>query len=369
MAAGVLGGGGGVTVYPFGEDFGVAESAPVATPANAVPGTGIITYVQTDGQFSKSAGKLNVPTQSVGTWGNLGFYGKKQDGSGFARSDGYAVGTIINFSARGFGDPLVWFQAASLGAANSSQSGVANGFMFGAITDLNVFENNTSGAIGLVTLSAGVDYSLWIVPRTGGGAFYIIQGGAWSSPSLLWIGIADTTATLYPGMKTNTTVMTMDKIHADLAPAFASDALVATSLTPVSSNGSTATMSADGTVEHTIVAVTGVTQELMVRRTDDNNCVIIRMDQGASTIKVYEKNAGVETEKTGGTTSQTWTNATSYRVTVQLNGTAIKTWVDKTSKNATSGSFNQTATGAKVSHAGTKFNCWPLVVPQPIPLL
>jgi hypothetical protein len=119
-------------------------------------------------------------------------------------------------------------------------------------------------------------------------------------------------------------------------------------------DGQTATMDAsDSIVEHTITAATGVTQEIMVRRTDDNNAIIVRMSQAGSTIAVIEKNAGTEVSKSS--TAQTWTNGTKYRVLVRCVGSNIRTTIDDGSeKNNATSTFNQTGVlGAKVSHAGT----------------
>lgn len=124
-------------------------------------------------------------------------------------------------------------------------------------------------------------------------------------------------------------------------------------------NGSTATAEADGWVEHTIMAATGVAQELMVRRVDDNNCWIVRMDQAGSTVKLIEKVAGAETE--AASTAQAWTNGSSYRICVTLNKYTIRVHVANVYKvESVSARSNYTATGVKVSHAGTELVTMPL---------
>jgi lysophospholipase L1-like esterase len=114
----------------------------------------------------------------------------------------------------------------------------------------------------------------------------------------------------------------------------------------------------DAIVEHIITAATGVTQELMIRRVDDNNCWIIRMDQAGSTVKLIEKVGGVETEK--GSAAQTWTHGTQFRIVVSAEAYHILVYVGTTAKiNYNSAYSNSTATGIKVSRAGTELVAWP----------
>jgi lysophospholipase L1-like esterase len=137
-------------------------------------------------------------------------------------------------------------------------------------------------------------------------------------------------------------------------------AATATAYKEASSASDTLTADADAIIEHTVTAATGVTQELLVRRTDDSNCWIVRMDQAAGKVYLYQKQAGVETEvgATGGI-AQTWTNATDYRVVARCTGASIEVFVNDTVKQiTTSATFNQTATGVKVSHAGKFLAAW-----------
>ncbi len=136
---------------------------------------------------------------------------------------------------------------------------------------------------------------------------------------------------------------------------------IVTSRKPTTVDNDTATSKADAQIYHTITAQTGITQELIVRQTDDNNCWIIRMDQANSTIKIIEKSSGTETERAS--TSHTWTSGTTYRVWAELDRYAIRVYVNTTFKveynNARS---NFMATGVKVSHAGSELQCFPLFV-------
>jgi hypothetical protein len=65
-------------------------------------------------------------------------------------------------------------------------------------------------------------------------------------------------------------------------------------------------------VEHTITAQTGVTQELMVRRIDDENTWIVRLDN--SSMKLISKSSGSETEQAS--VAAVLTAGVDYRVLV-----------------------------------------------------
>lgn len=120
-----------------------------------------------------------------------------------------------------------------------------------------------------------------------------------------------------------------------------------------------AAASGDFLVEHTITAQTDVTQEIMFRRTDDDNTWIVRMDQAGSTISLISKTGGVETVRS--TAAKTWTNGTKYRIVIIAEGSTERVVIDDddASITAASTSFQNTVTGVKVSHAGETFAIWP----------
>lgn len=289
--------------------------------------------------------------------------------------------------AAGLGDPGAWYPAqvrvGGLTAAvrvkpvsgtiihlagwDTNQAGSGSDGVYFVTGALRAWFNNGGAQRDILSgvYSNGSTYDVIVSHRPTIGTLFIIKGGAFTDWTLGFVSIFGTTSPVYPNIEANSAAASGTfygrKIKWGVLSQFTTQYGIATERKAVSVNGDTITSaSGDGIIEHTIVAATGVTQELMVRRTDDNNCVIIRMDQGAGTIKVYEKNAGVETEKTGGTTTQTWTNGSSYRIHVSLYGTAIKVTVATVNKNDATGSgFNASVTGVKVSHAGTDLIAWP----------
>lgn len=88
------------------------------------------------------------------------------------------------------------------------------------------------------------------------------------------------------------------------------------------------------------------------------------MDQTGSRLYLYEKVAGVETERgaTGGV-AQTWTNGTQYRIMVSCDKYNIRVYVGTTYKVGYTAAISfLSGTGVKVSHAGSELVCWPINV-------
>jgi hypothetical protein len=90
----------------------------------------------------------------------------------------------------------------------------------------------TNGAAVVVGAHAtGVIYTLYSILRASG-SFAMISGGVWLYPSLLYVGLGDTTATLFPGVYSNSAVGTARDVQArQLAGNFATDYGIATGRT------------------------------------------------------------------------------------------------------------------------------------------
>lgn len=136
---------------------------------------------------------------------------------------------------------------------------------------------------------------------------------------------------------------------------------------PVS--GETLVGDADGEVDFTWTAATGETLDIMFRRTDDNNCWIVRCSVPAGRIYLYQKQAGVETERgASGGVVLAWANGTTYRIVVRFEAAEISVMASGAATQATeriayaSASFNQSATGVKVTGFATGANLatWPV---------
>jgi hypothetical protein len=147
---------------------------------------------------------------------------------------------------------------------------------------------------------------------------------------------------------------------------WADDYGIATGRESSPSANDTLSCTADAIVELTWDCATSETVDIMVRRTDDDHCWIIRCDEATNTIKLIEVNDG-ETER--GSSSQTFSNGTSYRIIAHIVGTQIKTYVQvggTVTLRAEYGSatYNQTVEGAKVIGfaSASEFITWPRAI-------
>ena len=340
--------------WTLNDQFTTAQGAPLATPRTAEPGPGTITIVDTGNLLSISGGRI----VSSGAWGTSD--PKVARLATFARAVGRAFRAVVRRPAGSNNGPFVGVLTSSSGA--NDYTNVVTFFLRNSSAVLDIIETGSGFAQFTVgNYSNSVDADLWMIMRSTGW-FYVHNN------KLMYVSRLDASANVFDWRvacnQTNTAALQIDTMqNVDLGGAWASDFGIATDYKATSAAGDTIVMIADALIEHTFTAQTGVTKNIMFRYVDDNNCLICRCDQAGGSIKIFERNAGVETEKTGGTTTQTWTNGTSYRVVIMCDGTEIRTWtastVAITGKNNTTSSFQQTATVAKVDHAGTNFASWP----------
>jgi hypothetical protein len=334
----------GGPAYLLLDRFTTNQAAPLTSPRTAEPGPGMLEFIDTGNRFSISGNAL--VSASGGTATTLLF----RSPSTYTRVNGLAAtlkvvgGSLDNFR---FG----WSSVSPVIDAGANRAG----YFIGDAT--SVTDNNTLIALGGTVYTTPIN--LYVVARSAG--FLYVAG-----TTLVWIGNINTTANLALAYTPQNRVVTVDDVAVGVweGGGWNTDYGIATNRVASPTAGTTTTSAADALVEFTWTAATGQTLELDVRRTDDNNRWIVRGDQAGSTIKLIERNAGVETERSSA--AQTWTNGTAYRVVAIMDGTTIKTYVANVAKNTyASASFNQSATGIKVSHAGTNLVAWPRTVTLP----
>lgn len=341
--------------YLLRDLFTTDQAAGAVNGTAAEPGPGTRVVNDTGSKISISAGKLRGG--GAGTWGATTWY--------LSQPVTRAAGRTLIFTCDWTASGLMVFglrrSLANFGNTNDYNDFSDSAWSMNLVGAYELTHRSISTALSplLATLSPGVEYQLAIALRSAG-SFFFIKGGAFSQWTLLWVEKTVTTATLYVSAAINgaSTIFNTDNVRVLDLPQLDADSKVYTSrlVSPVA--GATATMEADAVLEFTSNAATGVTQEWMVRRTDDNNCWIVRMDQAGSTVKLIEKVAGVETER--GSAAQTWTNTTAYRVVVIAEASVIKVFVANTLKlTYSSAASNATATGMKVSTAGADLIAWP----------
>ena len=336
--------------YLIRDLFTTARTAGSINGTASEPGGESIRAVtDTGNNLSISSGALQFTSTRVGDGNPAIWWDSVTRAPGLATYFDISVGSASIYTSFGYD-------------SNQSSTNVT-GIYFAGVGEIRCYANNSQvGKTGAYTIT---DYNLCVVCRSAG-SFYLIKGGAYSDWTLIYISGVWVDSTLYPTAGSTAGVggaCSVDSAYvAQLSGPWASDYGIATNRTLSPSAGDTLEAIADATIELKMTASTGVTQELSIRRTDDNNRLYVRMDQTASEIQVHEVDGGVDTPL-GSAVAQTWTNSTEYRVLVQLNGSSVKTWVGNSNKQDLTGvTFNQTATGVKVSHDAVDVVAYPFLI-------
>lgn len=351
-------------VYLLLDQFTTAQAAPLTSPRTCEPGPGTLAITDANNVLSIATARLVINGTPAGTTDGL-------IGTSLARAAGRALifsvptapGAVGNGNNR-YGwvstNAIAGTEAGSLSTQDST-----NAWVF----DINVNNQATGAWVGV----PGVAWEFAVVQRgTGFWAFTRQGSGNWT---LQWVGSVGSTTPLYPRVRLNTNAcnFTMDDLRVvDLGSPFDTDYGFVSFRTASPTTGATGTMTADAIVEFTWTAAAAETLELDVRRTDASNRWIVRCSQAGGTIKLIERNAGVETERA--TAAQTFTAGTAYRIVAICSGNSIRGYAGPASNGAqatkwsyTSASFNNTATGTQVAGfaTGSNYIAWPRSVTLP----
>lgn len=332
--------------------FTTTESAPMVSPRTCEPGPGTLTIVDTGNKLSIASGLLTLSTVTGA------FSDPRVSNAATTRTPGRAfIVTDITGSS--------W----RIGWANSGDTSVRSG---GLALSGGFYHYDNGVAVGQKVLKASVTYSMLIIQQNWG-AMLAVKGGAWADWSLL-------------GIATNRDVAALNgeatqKIYWDYNSAGVTIGEIAVQdwggnwsrsynyaqvyeFLPTSGDTYTAT-SGDMYITISWVPASGTVLDLMFRRTDDNNTWVIRGSQSGSTIKLFEKVAGVETER--GTAAFTWGTAVLVHVWVRAEAGRIAFGVTGQSGVYTSGTYNSGVTGIKVTSTGSNdlafMMAWGLTLP------
>lgn len=325
----------------FRANFPTDASAPLTSPL-AVD-VGELTIVDTNDYASVTGGKL-LNSNHTGAFTDPRFY----DATARTRKAGLAAMFKSKNQVSQIGG---WF-VDTLGATAKSVLSVYQA----AANSMRPYPGMDTGDSATNT----TEYAYACVLRDVGGYIFVKGGSEYTEWTLLWVDRAATTTPLYSLWSGNGggSVWRDDLGVCELPSPFDEDEGIATQIATSPDAGAEIAHEADGWIYAAWTAVTGQTWELDVRRANDDNRWIVRCSQGDGTIKLIERNAGTETERSSA--SQTWTNGTTYRVTVRAVGNRIMTRVGFIDKNRyAAASFNNTATIAKTSHALAVFASYP----------
>lgn len=321
------------------DNFVTTASAPLTTPRTAEPGPGTAVLVDSGNKYSITGGTLTPSGSATGA-----------SDPTLRTSSNVRVGGL----AGSFKLALNPSNGSSIYAAFYNNTTITDANIVGGMLFVGAGGPSSLRVLGLDTGEnfAATQSNYYIICRSSGGFFFVFNN------VLLGIAGTNTTSPIYfafhpRGVFALPSVETM-RVSKLPAP-WTTDFGIADALTASPTSGSALTHSADGTIEFNWTVATSETMELSVRRTDDDNRWIIRCSQGGSTVKIIERAAGVETERAS--TAQTFTNATTYKIMVKLFGNKIYAFVNDVAKGSyTSATFNNTATGGKVSGFATGAN-------------
>lgn len=336
-------------VYLLQDLFTTNQAAPLTSPRTCEPGPGTLSILDTTNKLFIAGNQLTWMTgSSEGNPMALTVTGV------FTRSLGLCITGKLNGNENG----RIKFSPTTSIAANSAHD--------------HVYWSGVSLRVGAGTpivrgANTGIN-PVYLMCRTNG--YFIVQDVS-GTKSLLWVfgGTTQPLGTKLFGMTgpTSGASGTVDNLYVAQLPApYNTDTGLASSISASPPSGTQLSHPADGGAEVVWMAATGTTCELWVRMTDASNGWIIRASQPGSTIKIIEKNAGVETERAS--SAITLTAGTSYRFYAVFFSNQI--WVnanalnvnDATLINYQSASFNNTATLAMVAvniGALSNFITWP----------
>jgi hypothetical protein len=319
--------------------------APLSTPRTCDPGPGTLTLVQTDGSFAASSGQLVITQQTTPVVGDLGFYSASN-----ARVTGKALIFAIKIDTGVTENMCVYLHTSGAVVSNTAM---------GAYFISNTVNARTAGGLNLgsTPLVEDASKSVFIIMRSTGG--FLIYN------DILVHVYSALSSAMFAGLMSYSGNVTMNNFRiANLGSPWNNNYGAVTNRLATPSANDTTTSLADAHIEFTWTAVTGETLNLMTRRTDDDNCWIVRADQTNSKIYLYEKQAGVETERGAvGGVATTFTNGIAYRIYILQEGNTIKVRVDDALKiTYASAAFNNTATGVKTDKAGVDLVTWPRVL-------
>lgn len=243
LTLGILGGRASIT-YLFRDEFTTDAAAPLATPRTAEPGPGTLTLVQTDGQFSISGGELVFPAQTTSAWGDQGFYG-----DALTSAAGRALFSEVTLTT------VKAIYLCSLGGtANVSNASDGPGIYMNSGSVLSLRVITSPEIVAPVNLSVATKYKLAVVLQSAG-ALYFVQGGAFTSWTLVFLHAVATAATLYPRIANYSAAGSVNRFAVrDLPAPFTTDHGIATLDVAGPADQTEYTGDADGIIDLTVTA-------------------------------------------------------------------------------------------------------------------
>ncbi len=243
---------------------------------------------------------------------------------------------------------------AALAGTNESASFSTSG---GSGANLSWRTPNTT-AVG--TWDSTVTNRFYIIRKSDGGCYFLRKTSADGVVRLVWIN--DSTflanAEAFPFFNTATSGGTLDNVyHVQLPSVWRSEDALRTASQGALANGDTFSLDADNFTPFYAPLSAGETKDILFRRTDDDNTLIIRLAEATAgtnpnTAKLIKREAGAESELASA--ARTLTAGQVYTVKLSAYGSTITVWVQPVSVAITrigtvTNTYNQTVAGGKVN--------------------
>ncbi|HJW30371.1 MAG TPA: hypothetical protein VJ508_14160, partial [Saprospiraceae bacterium] len=317
--------------YLLRDQFITPDAAPISAPRTCEPGPGSLVVTDTSNKLSIADGVLTK--SATGTT-------KLLSSIAYARSQGLAFYcrlklTIGNghgsFGLSADGTNLIDGLAPYIGSANAVDNTVAAGYAF-------------------LAQIAGTFYDVLIVQRSLG-AFVFIRGGSLTGGWHLFYPCFSSNGSSYKLMLKSATGadtgVADDFVVTQLSGPLSTDFGFATHYTANPTSPATCTASRLSLVEFTWTAKAGETLDIHVHQIDSNNRITVRCSQAGSTIKIFEKVTGTETERASA--AQTWTVDGVYKIVVFCHLYGVRVSVNAAFKVQRDTLINEFGTGYGIS--------------------
>ena len=317
-----------VIVFILNDDFITTAAAPLASPRTCEPGPGTLTLVQNDGQYSIADKALVIPVQSTPDWLDQGFYSS----AALIRVAGLAI----------FQHVLSVQTAMSLTYINQLRTSA--GINYPSEHFVNFDANGVQPENWRLNHGAPTSVGIYGVILRSGGAYYLLDDFVY------WGNVAPSTATLYSTHLNRAGAINMGyhRVGKLPAPFDSVDALSVYRSASVA-DGTVIAGEKDGTIKFTWTPAAGNILNVRFRRIDDDNCMIMRLDQGTSKWDIFKRVAGVETSVAS--RAYTWTAGTPYACWMRFDLGTMTYGKDATSVDPTGSSiqsfYNLNKTGIK----------------------
>lgn len=273
-------------------------SGTLASPRTCTPGPGTVVIVDTGNKYSLVGEQLTQQT-TTDYLTNPRMYASTP----FTRTPGLTVATYMDGDTTSFG----WTQANTSMYAKYEQ--ILNRTSFSTVI-------GNGSDISIHACVYGQHTKFATILRAAG-AFYLAYNNVHAVWQLLYVSDIPSTATVY-AMHCNpwNPNSILDNFTVAQMTTWATDSFREyLSATPVSGDIYSA-VTPNNLTYVTWTPQAAETLEIMIRRTDDNNCWIFRCSQGGSTAKMISKAGGVETERSS--QAYTFTVGTPYRIGVTV---------------------------------------------------